>query len=69
MNNFKHWTKSFLLVEMMKGLFLTLKYLFKPKITVRYPEELTPQGHRFRGLHALRRYPKRRRALHRLQTV
>ncbi len=57
MNNIKHWTKSFLLLEMLKGLHLTLKYLFRPKVTIRYPEELTPQGHRFRGLHALRRYP------------
>ena len=57
MNTFKYWTKSFLLVEMLKGLNLTLKYLFRPKVTIRYPEELTPQSHRFRGLHALRRYP------------
>ena len=36
---------------------LTGRYLFARKITVRYPEEKTPQSPRFRGLHALRRYP------------
>jgi NADH-quinone oxidoreductase subunit I len=48
---------SLLLLEMLKGLALTGKYLFKPKITVQYPEEKTPMSPRFRGLHALRRYP------------
>ena len=57
MNAVAHWTKSYLLWEMLKGLRLTISYLFAPKFTVRYPEEKTPQGHRFRGLHALRRYP------------
>ncbi|MFT5448885.1 MAG: NADH-quinone oxidoreductase subunit I [Gammaproteobacteria bacterium] len=57
MNNIAHWTKSFLLLELLKGLSLTMRYLFAPKITIRYPEERAPQGHRFRGLHALRRYP------------
>ncbi len=57
MNTFKHWTKSLLLLEMIQGMHLTLKYLFRPKVTIRYPEELTPQSYRFRGLHALRRYP------------
>jgi len=41
----------------MKGLYLTGRYMFRKKITVQYPEEKTPQSHRFRGLHALRRYP------------
>lgn len=49
--------KSLMLWELLKGLWLTLKYMFKPKFTVRYPEEKTPMSNRFRGLHALRRYP------------
>ena len=48
---------SLLLMELLKGMALTGKYLFKPKITVQYPEEKTPMSPRFRGLHALRRYP------------
>jgi NADH-quinone oxidoreductase subunit I len=48
---------SFLLIELFKGLWLTGRYLFAPKITVQYPEEKTPMSPRFRGLHALRRYP------------
>jgi NADH-quinone oxidoreductase subunit I len=49
--------KSFLLWELLGGLQLTGRYLFRRKITVQYPEEKTPQSSRFRGLHALRRYP------------
>jgi NADH-quinone oxidoreductase subunit I len=48
---------SIVLLELVKGLALTGRYMFARKITVRYPEEKTPQSHRFRGLHALRRYP------------
>jgi len=47
---------SLLLRELFRGLALTGRYLFKPKITLRYPEEKTPASPRFRGLHALRRY-------------
>ena len=57
MNNFARWSRSFLLLELLKGLALTMRYFFAPKFTLRYPEERAPQGHRFRGLHALRRYP------------
>jgi NADH-quinone oxidoreductase subunit I len=49
--------KSLLLLELLKGLALTGKYLVKPKYTMRYPMEKIPQSNRFRGLHALRRYP------------
>ena len=52
-----HYFKSFLLVELVKGLRLTGRYLFKRKLTVQYPEEKAPQSPRFRGRHALRRYP------------
>ena len=57
MTTLNRFIKSFLLVELFKGLFLTGKYLFRKKITVQYPEEKTPQSPRFRGHHALRRYP------------
>ncbi len=49
--------RSFLLWELLKGLQVTGKHLFARKITVQYPEEKTPKSPRFRGLHALRRYP------------
>ncbi len=53
----KYYLKSFLLFELLKGLALTGRHLFKRKITIQYPEEQTPKSARFRGLHALRRYP------------
>lgn len=49
--------RSFLLWELMQGLRVTGRHLFARKITVQYPEEKTPKSPRFRGLHALRRYP------------
>ena len=49
--------KTFLLLELWRGLMLTGRNLFRTKVTVQYPEEKTPQSPRFRGLHALRRYP------------
>ena len=52
-----HWFRGLLLVELLQGMWLTLKYLFRPKYTLMYPMEKTPQSPRFRGLHALRRYP------------
>lgn len=52
-----NYFKSLVLIELFKGLALTGRYLFRKKITVQYPEEKTPMSPRFRGLHALRRYP------------
>ena len=49
--------KSFLLYELFLGMYLTLKYMFKPKVTINYPHEKGPLSPRFRGEHALRRYP------------
>ena len=49
--------KTFTLWDLLQGLRLTLKNLFVKKVTIQYPEEKTPQSARFRGLHALRRYP------------
>ncbi len=51
------YLKSLLLWELILGLKLTGKYLFARNITVQYPDEKTPMSPRFRGLHALRRYP------------
>ena len=48
--------KSFMLVELFKGMALTGRYAFSRKVTIQYPEEKTPLSPRFRGLHALRRY-------------
>ena len=49
--------KSFLLIELFKGLYLTFKYMFKSKVTINYPHQKGPLSPRFRGEHALRRYP------------
>ena len=57
MTRIANYLKSLLLLELLQGLWLTLGYMFKPKYTVNYPFEKFPQSPRFRGLHALRRYP------------
>ena len=57
MDRFTNFLKSLTLAELRKGLGVTGRHFFKRKITVQYPEEKTPQSNRFRGLHALRRYP------------
>ncbi|MFC0253981.1 NADH-quinone oxidoreductase subunit NuoI [Massilia consociata] len=57
MTRIKEFVGSLMLTELFKGLALTGKYALSRKITVQYPEEKTPMGNRFRGLHALRRYP------------
>ncbi|WP_092401609.1 MULTISPECIES: NADH-quinone oxidoreductase subunit NuoI [Candidatus Ichthyocystis] len=49
--------RYFVLFEIIHGLALTIRHFFRPKITLRFPEEQTPKSPRFRGLHALRRYP------------
>jgi len=56
-NALKRFLNTFLLVELVKGLMVTGRHLFSRKITIQYPEEYTPMSPRFRGLHALRRYP------------
>ncbi len=53
----KHYIRSYLLVDLFRGLLLTGRYFFKKKITVQFPEEKTPTSQRFRGMLALRRYP------------
>ena len=53
----REFFKTFLLLELLKGLGVTGRQFFARKVTIQYPEEHTPQSPRFRGLHALRRYP------------
>ena len=57
MGSMKNLFSSLLLKELFEGLSVTGRYFFARKVTVHYPEEKTPQSVRFRGLHALRRYP------------
>ena len=57
MSRMRNYIKTFFLTELLQGLRLTLRNLFVKKVTIIYPEEKTPQSPRFRGLHALRRYP------------
>jgi NADH-quinone oxidoreductase subunit I len=57
MGSMKEIFNSLLLKELFKGMSVTGRHMFARKITVQYPEEKTPQSFRFRGLHALRRYP------------
>jgi NADH-quinone oxidoreductase subunit I len=57
MATIRRFFKSLLLVELFEGLAATGREMFARKITVQYPDEQTPQSNRFRGLHALRRYP------------
>ncbi len=56
MSALQSYVKGFLLTELLQGLGVTFPYMFRRKITVRYPEEKTPQSPRYRGLHAQRRY-------------
>ena len=49
--------KTFTLFELLQGMRVTLGTLFRRKVTLEYPDEKAPQSVRFRGLHALRRYP------------
>ena len=57
MGSMKEIFNSLFLKELLKGMAVTGRYMFARKITVQYPDEKTPQSPRFRGLHALRRYP------------
>ena len=57
MKTMVNYIRSLFLFELWKGLSVTGRYLFKPKFTLRYPEQKAPVSPRFRGLHAQRRYP------------
>ncbi len=43
--------------ELISGFGMTLRYMFKRKVTLNYPYEKGPLSPRFRGEHVLRRYP------------
>jgi NADH-quinone oxidoreductase subunit I len=57
MNFMVRGARSLLLSELLSGMALTLRYMFKTPVTVNYPYEKGPLSPRFRGEHALRRYP------------
>lgn len=57
MKRISRFFQSFFLWELLLGLKLTGRHFFYKKVTVQFPDERTPVSHRFRGLHALRRYP------------
>uniref|UniRef100_A0A7N0T4R6 4Fe-4S ferredoxin-type domain-containing protein n=1 Tax=Kalanchoe fedtschenkoi TaxID=63787 RepID=A0A7N0T4R6_KALFE len=54
---FERTIDTLFLTELVRGLNLTLKYFFETKVTINYPFEKGPLSPRFRGEHALRRYP------------
>jgi NADH-quinone oxidoreductase subunit I len=54
---FKRIFNTWFLLDLVRGLAVTGGYFFRKKITIQYPDEKTPKSPRFRGLHALRRYP------------
>ncbi|MCC7271633.1 MAG: NADH-quinone oxidoreductase subunit NuoI [Alphaproteobacteria bacterium] len=49
--------RAFFLSDLVSGMGLTLRYMFKTPVTINYPYEKGPISPRFRGEHALRRYP------------
>jgi NADH-quinone oxidoreductase subunit I len=57
MTNLDRFARAFLLAEIVSGMMLTLKQFFSRKVTLNYPYEKTPLSARFKGEHALRRYP------------
>ena len=57
MKKFINRIRYFFLIDIAKGLFLTFRRIFKPSVTINYPYEKAPLSPRFRGEHALRRYP------------
>ena len=57
MTSLDRTARAFLLSELFSGMMLSLRYFFRPKVTLNYPFEKGPLSPRFRGEHALRRYP------------
>jgi len=57
MQAIRQYFQSLMLLELFKGLNVTMRHMGQPKFTLNYPEEKAPKSPRYRGLHALRRYP------------
>ncbi|WP_455482485.1 NADH-quinone oxidoreductase subunit NuoI [Bartonella sp. B35(2025)] len=57
MSSFIQAAKSLLLLEFVSAFFLAMRQFFAPKPTINYPYEKGFVSQRFRGEHALRRYP------------
>ena len=57
MGRVKQVIRGALLLEFVEAFGLAMKFFFRPKVTVNYPFEKGPLSPRFRGEHALRRYP------------
>lgn len=57
MNKTLRFLRSFLLLEFIRAFRLAMKYFFSKKATINYPFEKGSLSPRFRGEHALRRYP------------
>ncbi|MBM3468555.1 MAG: NADH-quinone oxidoreductase subunit NuoI [Alphaproteobacteria bacterium] len=56
-SSFFHFIRSWTLLEIIVGMGKSLRYFFKQKVTLNYPFEKGRLSPRFRGEHALRRYP------------
>ena len=57
MSRTKQIIRGAFLLEFISAFILAMKYFFRPKVTINYPFEKGPISPRFRGEHALRRYP------------
>lgn len=56
-NRLAQSARSVFLIEMLQAFALSVRYMFRPKATLNYPNEKSPLSPRFRAEHALRRYP------------
>ena len=57
MSRIRQVIRGAFLLEFVSAFWLAMKYFFRPKVTINYPFEKGPLSPRFRGEHALRRYP------------
>ena len=57
LNRIAQAAKGAMMLDVIGAVGLSVKYMLRPKATVNYPFERNPQSPRFRGEHALRRYP------------